>query len=350
MADITIHTSNNTGVTCVSNAFIDNYMSDANGEFVKIYIYLLRLLGQEGVEIDISTLADKLDHTERDINRALSYWEEQKLLSLEYNSNKELVGICFNEPTSGINSMSSNISPKGKMIADFEIATKNTLPIRKDLGPAEIKEFKKDNNSEEMLFVLETYLGRNLSMSDINAVYYWTKELNFSTELVYYLAEYCIDKGHPNIKYMDSIAIDWAEHGISTIEEAKEDTLQHSEAYYNICKSFGISDRSLIKSELDYLSKWKKYNFNPEIIEEACRRTIVNTNKPNFEYADKILSNWANNKVATIDDIKALDEEFNNNNKNTKKAKPSTTKNNKFNNFDAREYDYDKLMKTLANQ
>ena len=86
MADITLHTSNDAGVTCVSNAFIDEYMKDANGEFVKIYLYLLRLLGQDELDIDISVLAEKLDHTERDVKRALSYWEKCKLLSLEYNS------------------------------------------------------------------------------------------------------------------------------------------------------------------------------------------------------------------------------------------------------------------------
>ena len=109
MADITLHTSNDAGVTCVSNAFIDEYMKDANGEFVKIYLYLLRLLGQDELDIDISVLAEKLDHTERDVKRALNYWEKCKLLSLEYNSNNELTGICFLEPSGSSNTVSSQI-------------------------------------------------------------------------------------------------------------------------------------------------------------------------------------------------------------------------------------------------
>ena len=59
MADIILHTSNDSGVTCVSNVFIDEYMSDANGEFVKIYLYLLRLLGHDAPDIDIGILAEK---------------------------------------------------------------------------------------------------------------------------------------------------------------------------------------------------------------------------------------------------------------------------------------------------
>ena len=42
MSDVKIHTSDGRQVTCVPNAFIDRYMRDANGEYVKVYLYLLR--------------------------------------------------------------------------------------------------------------------------------------------------------------------------------------------------------------------------------------------------------------------------------------------------------------------
>ena len=120
----------------------------------------------------------------------------------------------------------------------------------------------------------------NLTVSDINYIIYWTKDLEFSVDLVYYLVEYCIDKGHPSIKYMDSIALDWASHNISSIEQAKEDTLQHSKAYYNVCKSFGIKNRGLIKSEIEYVQKWSKLGLGGEVIEEALllEKTDDNTN------------------------------------------------------------------------
>ena len=42
MAMITLQNSRNAEVTVLTNNFIDNYMPGANGEFVKVYIYLLR--------------------------------------------------------------------------------------------------------------------------------------------------------------------------------------------------------------------------------------------------------------------------------------------------------------------
>ena len=66
--------------TVVSNAFIDTYMTAANGEYVKVFLYLLR---HEGEEVTVSAIADALDHTEADVKRALAYWEEAGLLERE---------------------------------------------------------------------------------------------------------------------------------------------------------------------------------------------------------------------------------------------------------------------------
>ena len=68
-------------------------MSDANGEFVKIYLYLLRLMNAPQASFSISSIADKFEHTEKDVKRALAYWERMHLLQLEYDNDKNLTGI-----------------------------------------------------------------------------------------------------------------------------------------------------------------------------------------------------------------------------------------------------------------
>ena len=345
MADIILHTSSDTGVTCVSNAFIDEYMKDANGEFVKIYLYLLRLLGHDELDMDIGILAEKLDHTEKDVRRALAYWEKCGLVRLEYDVSGELSGICFQEPNGSGNTF-TKVTEEEESTTNSE-ATSKELPKRSEYSISEMKKFKENEDMEEMLFVIEKYLGHNLTVMDINYIIYWTKELSFSTDLVYYLVEYCIDKGHPNVKYMDRIALDWASHDIKSIEQAKEDTIQHSQAYHNICKSFGINNRSLIKSELEYVMKWKKSGLSDELIEEACRRTIVNISKPNFEYADKIIDSWIGRNVKTLDDVRAIDEEYKNKNRTNPRRVKNTPGKNRFDNFEARDYDFNDLEKKL---
>ena len=60
-------------VTVVSNEFIDQYMAAANGEYVKVFLYLLR---HEREELDLASIADALNHTEADVKRALAYAKE----------------------------------------------------------------------------------------------------------------------------------------------------------------------------------------------------------------------------------------------------------------------------------
>lgn len=73
MAGITLHSENNETVTCVPNVFIDELMADADGEYVKIYLYLLRCMNAPEESFSISGMADKFEHTEKDIKRALAY-------------------------------------------------------------------------------------------------------------------------------------------------------------------------------------------------------------------------------------------------------------------------------------
>ena len=70
----------NVGQTIVQNTFIDRYMAAANGEYVKVYLLLLRLAGTR--ELTVSEIADRLDITEKDVMRALSYWENAGLIRL----------------------------------------------------------------------------------------------------------------------------------------------------------------------------------------------------------------------------------------------------------------------------
>ena len=93
MGNFVLKTELSAGTTSVSNTFLDHYMPKANGEYVKVYLFLLRALHEPSRELSVAALADALDHTESDILRALKYWEKQGLLKLECNACLELQGI-----------------------------------------------------------------------------------------------------------------------------------------------------------------------------------------------------------------------------------------------------------------
>lgn len=350
MTDIRIHTTEGHQVTCVPNAFIDEYMPDANGEFVKIYLFLLRMLSQGEGHFGLSVMADKFNYTENDIRRGLSYWEKMHLLHLEYDASGNLSGICLLEPQ-GCSHVT--VSPSSVGLTPTPPAPQKTQETSGQVTqytPDQLSDFCNQNNVRVLFMVAEKYIGHPLNMTEINTVLFWYDQLHFSTELIEFLIEYCVEKGHSSFHYINKVALNWAQDGISSVEEAKRTANIHSQVYYAVMKAFGIAGRNLVDDEISYIDKWTNhYGLSLDLITEACSRTIRNIGKTNFSYADTILENWHQNGIQHLEDIAALDKAHADN-KTVSSTPRKTVSNNRFHNFEQRQYDddfYDALEQQL---
>lgn len=360
MATIQLHSDCPNSITCIPNIFIDRYMPEANGEFVKVYLYLLRNLNSNAAECSISAIADCFNHTEKDVLRALKYWERMHLLLLGYGPDKVLCDITLLSPLSDYKEYAAPVSgsadtaggsasvPAAAPVKKAQAAVISKTTSRRDYTLDEVKEFRQNPNISELFFIIETYLKHPMATTDINTVLYWYDELHFSTELIVFLVEYCISEGHSSMHYMDKVALRWSEDKITTVAEAKENTAERSKVYYGVMKAMGITGRKLVDAEVAMIRKWAgEYGFDLTLIGEACSRTIAATNQPSFKYADSILSNWHKNHVHTMDDVKQLDATFGKEKKaasgTVTSGKTVTVARNKFNNFSQRDYDYDQL-------
>ena len=96
MKKITLNKNTTMDVTVVSNYFLDEYMIKANGEYVKIYLHLLRCCGSN-IPISIGSIADTFEYTEKDVIRALTYWEQIGLLSLEFDKDHSITHISLKD-------------------------------------------------------------------------------------------------------------------------------------------------------------------------------------------------------------------------------------------------------------
>ena len=388
MTAINISSDIATSFTTVSDIFIDQYMPKANGEFVKVYLYLLRATGSGAGIATISEIADHFSNTEADIIRALNYWASEGILQVQTGADGQIIGINLcSLSVSGMQAAQSNIqSAVADNAAQDNLQNISTADIRmqdsvveklksqtpdkpassqKEYTLDEIKEFRKNPDISELFFIIETYLKHTLSSSDTNMVLYWLDELHFSTDLVEYLVEYCITKGHSSLRYMNKVALGWADAGIKTVDQAKDDAAAHSQIYYSVMKALGITGRNLVDSEVSLINKWVgEYGFDIELVKAACSKTISAIQKPSFEYTDSILANWRKKDVHTLKDVEVLDANFAKANKASAtgssqgtnaangSSKPKSNNpgsKNKFNNFNQRNNDYDKLEKLFLN-
>lgn len=397
MTAINISSDIATSFTTVSDIFIDQYMPKANGEFVKVYLYLLRATGSGAGIATISEIADHFSNTEADIIRALNYWASEGILQLQSGADGQIMGINLcslsvsgmqaaqsniqsavadnaaqnNLQNSVVNNAAQNISTADIRMQDSVVeklksqTTDKASSSQKEYTLDEIKEFRKNPDISELFFIIETYLKHTLSSTDTNMVLYWLDELHFSTDLVEYLVEYCITKGHSSLRYMNKVALGWADAGIKTVDQAKDDAAAHSQIYYSVMKALGITGRNLVDSEVSLINKWVgEYGFDIELVKAACSKTISAIQKPSFEYTDSILANWRKKDVHTLKDVEVLDANFakankasaigssqstNATNGSSKPKSNNSSSKNKFNNFNQRNNDYDKLEKLFLN-
>lgn len=361
MDKITLYSEGSVDATVVSNIFIDTYMPAANGSYVKVYLYLLRCLSGQVQDFSISYLADRLDDTEKDIVRALKYWEKANLIKLSGNG-ECITSITLNEPspaciTETAVSEQPDFIPVEAPVPATESSTPSP-PKRPVYSNAQISKLTKDEEVKWFMNIIEQYLESPLKPSDIQLILYLYDSIGFSAELIMYLYEYCISRNKRHCSFIESVALSWAAQGITTVEEAETANTQYNSNYNAVIKAFGLY-RALGAVEKNYVDKWlTKYGFEINIIIEACNRTLLGTQKADFKYADKILQSWHQNQVKRPEDIKKLDSQFNaikNAKQNTAATHeaPAKSANNRFHAFPQRNYskeEYQDIEKRLLNR
>ena len=345
-----LHLSSSGGVTPIENIFIDQYMPKANGEFVKLYLYLLRCAGTDR-ELSLSSIADVFDHTEKDVKRALSYWEKLELLKLQYDSNGGFSDIHFlngSDPDVRGNGVSFDEPPSGQTSSD-----EGDLPKPKpksSLTRDRKKQLKEQQQIKQLIFVAEQYYARPLTSTEQSDLLYFYDTLHFSEDLIEYLIEYCVSKGSTGAHYMEKVAQEWYNEGITTVAQAKKTTNLYNKNYYAIFHALGIKNRNPVPLETEYMDRWlNHYGFSTEVVLEACARTIRQIHEPKFEYIDSILERWKKAGVHQLSDLKALDAEHSERKTRTVSYTKKTAASNRFNNFPQREYNWAQLEQQLLN-
>ena len=348
------------GVTVVSNRFIDEFMPQANDAQLKIYLYLLRAVSA-GLPLDISEIADAFNHTEKDVMRALKYWEKRGVLLMECDTDGNLSGLRLCD-LSGLRlcDLSGSASAQQKDAAapaasaasdpavSAPAASDGSRTSGKDLKPSyslgELKAFQQKDSAAQLLFITEQYLGRTLSPSDVRSILFFSDRLHFSDDLIDYLLQYCVERGKKDFRYIEKVAVSWAEAGVTTPAEAEKQAVKYDKTVYTIMNALGKTNAPT-RREAEFIRRWREdYALEPSIILEACGRTVLATDRHRFEYADKILSSWKDAGVRHLSDIARLDEGF----QKEKPARQGRERSaDRYNRFMQNSYDYDALEKEL---
>ena len=331
----------------VPGYFIDRFLPAASGTDVKVYLYLLRAVSTSATGLSSASISDRLDISEREVLRSLSYWESVGLMRLSFTSGHELSGVAFTDPSIQAETDASAqtaptqtaapapsvqsviptptpalVSPANTTIANASgsmASTQTTTHSAANATPS----IQSLHLSQEELILLENdpefnmymsawqqYFSRPLNYADTESFGYWYLQFNRSPDVIDYLVDYCANhcKGKLNMKFIDSVAQSWHQKGLHTLDAIRHYNLLHNDTVYAIMKAYGLYNQTPAPAQLEYINKWiKDYSFPTDVYVYACNITMKKCQRPNVNFTESILKRWKEKNVKSLADAEAAE-------------------------------------------
>ena len=286
--------------TSLPDVFITEYLSEASGDFIKVYLYIL-FLSKYGKDIKLNDLSKKITLPLTVIQEALKYWEEKEVIT------KKGTGYIVN-----------NIQ---------EVELNKLYSPKLQVSKESVQNMQKDKSRSSAIEAINSMFFQGImSPSWYSDIDLWFKRFEFDEEVMIALFRYCFDKSALHKNYVKTVAEAWYGNNIKTfsdLEEYDEMNQKAKKVKKNISKKLGLT-RNLTQYEEAYIEKWlQEYKYDLEIIELALKKTTSKSN-PNFDYIDKIISDWHERKLLNSEDVKNYLLEFKNKSKQIKELEKKT--------------------------
>lgn len=295
--------------TSLPDVFFTEYLSYANGDFVKIYLYMV-FLAKYGKDIKVNDLAKKLQLPLKTIQDGIKFWEEEHIIA------KKNTGYVLN-----------NLQ---------EIELHKLYNPKVTLSPEELEKTAKNQyRSKAIENISNEFFQGLMSSSWYSDIELWFKKYKFDEEVMIALFRYCFNRSALHRNYIQTVAEAWSQNNIKTFNDLELyfDKQEKIKTLGNtISKKLNLN-RQLSQYEEGYVSRWNiEYGFNFDIIEMALKKTTSKSSF-NFDYLDKILTDWHERKLKTPAEINSYLTETKAKNQNIKKLEKETG----YTNYDQRE-------------
>ena len=297
--------------TEIPDVFFTEYMSQANGDFIKVYLCLV-FLSKYDKDINLNDLSKKLDIPLQTIKESLVFWEAQGALT------KKVDGYILN-----------NLQE----VELHKLYTPNLTLSAEDV--------KKNSDNKYRAQAIECinnmYFQGIMSPAWYSDIDLWFKKYGFDEQVMIQLFQYCFSKSALHKNYVVAVADAWSKNNIKTYEDY-EVYSQKFEKLNKIKKE--ISKKlgrytPLTQFEEAFIEKWViDFNYDLSVINIALKKTTSKAN-PSFDYLDKLISDWHDRNLKTADQVNEFLAQMKQKKNNIKELAKKTN----YNNYEQRNYD-----------
>ncbi len=306
------------GIFAVPCDLVDRQLKLADGNKIKVLLYLLR---HSGRRVETAELAQLCGISEGDAADAVEYWRQEGLLRCEDcrlgmpaasdspAPVSEREAVCASAPLAapGPAPQEPPASPPAEEPAPEEPAVKPKAKAKERIRYAynECAEMlSEDSELRHMLAVIEGLFSKNLNHTEIAVFITLVKWYGMPASCVALLVEHCLEIGKPSIAYIETTGIGWINEEINTVELVMEKIARlraARSAWTHLRIVMDIPERAPTKKEQEFSSVWiNDWHMPDELIGLAYERCVDQKGKLNMSYMNGILSNWHKKGITTV--------------------------------------------------
>lgn len=273
----------------IPELFISDYIQLLDSDSIKVYLYLL-FAHKNNIDTSMLDLSKRIGSTLDVVKKSFDKLEQLELIVKKPN------GYIL------------------KDIREIELYKLYSPKLTSSLEDANNNAQKNKGRLKAISTINNTYFHGQMSQSWFTDIDMLFEKYGFSDEVVIALVHDCYEKGTLNHKYVMAVAQNWYKSGIHNLDELEKyfmDFEKTNEVKKKISKKLGFN-RNLTQYEEAYIEKWfNEYKYTFDVIELALKKTTSKSN-PNFAYIDKIISDWNDKSLKTLDQIQKYNDDFNN--------------------------------------
>lgn len=306
MSEITIKSSSD--IFTVYNTFVDKYIKDANGSFIKVYLYIVRHASTGSITLD--RIAEDTGLIKSDVVSALKYWNKMNVISYSDGADGSFVSVnkLTSDPSNEVVSedkirpeytgggeMPMTASPKAKVIRDSVSSSYSAAGV--------IKTVQSDEKLAHLFALIQQILNKPLNSNDYKTIYSFIDHLKLPDQVIIVLLEYCVSISQTSMRYIEKVAYSWADAGITTPELAVKYIQKRTGEQATLSKyrnKFKIVGREFTDSEAAFIISWvNELRASEETILAAYEKSVLNTGKISMKYMDTIIRNESASSAST---------------------------------------------------
>lgn len=309
-------------IFAVPSEIVDKHLRLAGAAQLKVLLWILRHNNDSFTDEDI---AQSLSMQAADVRDAMQYWIQVGVIVLNNNIITPPFQLVSQPPQSEETTKAQ--TEDKKTAVPFEKETKQ--PSRLPMAPPKpdvqylAQRMGEDNNIAYLMQAADGILGRMTSNNDKCILLNIHEYDGLPVEVILMLLQYASDIGKSNLRYIEKMAITWADEEINTLDRAEKKIKQLTEgreAAYRVQKILGIDSHSPTEKENYYAHCWlKQWQFSEEMVRQAYEICVNQKGQYIPSYTHKILERWYHSGIKTIEQMTEAE------NKHRKKTKTEKT-------------------------